>query len=858
MPLILFCLSALVLTLEVLETKIFAYSLSNNLIFLVVGVVLLGFGAGGTVLSLRKTFDNPRPLVRKCLICCAVLLVFAHGWFAVLSDQLVFAFDFRAFVDLRGAVDVLQPLITTLSILVLLASPYFFAGMAISAMLADPKGSVHLRYGINLLGSALGCVTIFFVLGPMTGPECLAACAIACALLAVPLYKNKVVPLVLIALIGTPTFAYSNRILPYQIQSAASSGQLALIIQNANNIVQAQADVQEVSVNEEYDRWDPTARVQVHSLGVKTTNPQYTADLERLPSKWFTQDSSYGSPLIGAGQSPEGTKAVFERTCYGIGYFRKKPKPDVLVIGLGGAPDVQTAIHHAPNHIDGVDINHSTVDMVKSKEIAKFLGHPYSDKRLTIHIRDGRSFARASKSKYDLIQLSGVDTKSVLASGTLALNESYLYTLEAIADYVALLKDDGILCILYAGDALRDRFAVTAMHVLRKAGSANPHKHLMMASQSGIFCFLVKKTPFTQDECKQMDKWIEYCDSEGKVDAAGNPVLDEITGISVLVYELLTSRLSLNAAPKSLFIPDGRDTEIEVMNKARLGKAELDAFVTNYTQTEKDWRTGEDVVLRKNISPVPDSRPFFFNIVPNDRVLAELWTGNADTIHFREMVNLLLIMMVLSVILITGPLIVFSMRGVVGAWRNLPFSVYFACLGGGFILAMSGLIQRYVLFLGHQGYAFPVVIGGLLLAAGLGSMLAGVFKKNPQRVMVVAALWICAALAAIHFFLDPLFNATADREQIERIGVALLALVPLGIPLGMMFPTGLNVVRKTSPMFVPWAFGINGVFSVIGSMIVLPGSILYGFPNMSIAAGVVYSLAAAVGFPLARRAMKVA
>ena len=46
MPVILFFLSALVLTLEVLETKIFAYSLANNLIFLVVGIVLLGFGAG--------------------------------------------------------------------------------------------------------------------------------------------------------------------------------------------------------------------------------------------------------------------------------------------------------------------------------------------------------------------------------------------------------------------------------------------------------------------------------------------------------------------------------------------------------------------------------------------------------------------------------------------------------------------------------------------------------------------------------------------------------------------------------------------------------------------------------------------
>ena len=154
-------------------------------------------------------------------------------------------------------------------------------------------------------------------------------------------------------------------------------------------------------------------------------------------------------------------------------------------------------------------------------------------------------------------------------------------------------------------------------------------------------------------------------------------------------------------------------------------------------------------------------------------------------------------------VVITGPLVVFSLRGVAGTWRNFPFAIYFAALGAGFILAMSGLIQRYVLFLGHQGYAFPVVIGGLLLSAGLGSMLAGAFRKRPHVVMLTAALVICAALTGIQFFLDDIFSQTADLEMLPRIGVALLVLVPLGVPLGMMFPTGLNVVKQTSPLFVP-------------------------------------------------------
>ena len=286
------------------------------------------------------------------------------------------------------------------------------------------------------------------------------------------------------------------------------------------------------------------------------------------------------------------------------------------------------------------------------------------------------------------------------------------------------------------------------------------------------------------------------------------------------------------------------------MNKAREGKEVLATYISNRKDDNLAGAGLAAVLLQHATQRTSVCRA------------VERWRSDAE--NFRDMFMLLLIMIGLSAVLILGPLFTFSLRGVThlrpaGTWRTLPFSFYFAALGAGFILAMSGLIQRYVLFLGHQGYAFPVVVGGLLLAAGLGSVLAGIFKKRPHVVMVVAALFICAALAGIQLYLDQIFAMTAEYEQTERIGVALLILVPLGVPLGMMFPTGLAVVKETSPMFVPWAFGINGVFSVIGSTIVLlPGSILYGFPNMSVAAGATYLFAALVGFPFARRISRAA
>ena len=249
-----------------------------------------------------------------------------------------------------------------------------------------------------------------------------------------------------------------------------------------------------------------------------------------------------------------------------------------------------------------------------------------------------------------------------------------------------------------------------------------------------------------------------------------------------------------------------------------------------------------------NVSPAPDWRPFFFNTASNETV----WNKATRPHHFQGMFNLLWIMLVLALGLITGPLILFQRRGL-GAVRNAPFALYFGALGCGFILAMSGLIQRYVLFLGHQAYAFPVVIGGLLVAAGLGSLLAGKLENRPATVMACAVAATCGMLWLIQIGLGPLFSLTASMGLPVRILLSLAVLVPLGVPLGMLFPTGLALVKRSSPLFVPWAFGINGVFSVIGTMLVLPGAILLGFPAMAMAAGCVYILVALVGIPLALR-----
>lgn len=799
MPFVLLLLSCVVLTLEVLETKIFAYCLANSLMFVVIGLALLGFGAGGTVLALRKQLGDPKPTVRAALLATSVLIIAAHAYFAQVSEQVRFGVEFA-----------------TISSLVLLASPYFTSGMAMAAILGAPNANLSRLYGMNLVGSALGCCSLFVLLGPFTAPQVLVLCATVMGLLGAWLCRHRLAAGTLVLVVGAGLFVFAEDVFPYRPEPADSRGQLALLEQSVAEINDAEVEevTQSAKLTEKFDRWDPTARVQVHDLTIESSEPTIQKTLNSLPAMWFTQDSSYGSPLLGDGP---GRAAMHERTYFGAGYFRGQTEMDVLVIGLGGAPDVQTALHFDARSITGVDINQTTVGMVAGP-FADFLGDPYGDPRVRIVIRDGRSFARTDDQLYDLIQLSGVDTKSVMSAGALAINESYLYTREGFEEYVARLKPDGLLCIIYAGDDYMHRLAISAMAALEKEGANEPHRHIALLRHNVWVIVMVKKTPFSAEECGQLDDWLASCKQENGE-----------TGAFLSVYELLDPGLNLRKAPEAFFIPDGRPTDSEVMQAARDG--ELDDYIAGYPL---------------DLSPAPDSRPYFFALARNETV----WSNTPR--YFLELFTLAKIMAVLALVLIALPLVVFKARGIqIG--RNLPFTVYFAALGAGFILAEIGLIQRYVLFLGHQGYAFPVVIGGLLVTAGIGSLWSERFQLAPHRLIVTVVAVVAGVIACHQLLLDFLFGLTADLPFEMRVLVAGAALVPLGVPLGMLFPTGLALVRRTSPLFIPWAFGINGVFSVLGTTIAVPGAMLYGFPSMAGLAAGVYVLAAVVTFHAARR-----
>ena len=79
-------------------------------------------------------------------------------------------------------------------------------------------------------------------------------------------------------------------------------------------------------------------------------------------------------------------------------------------------------------------------------------------------------------------------------------------------------------------------------------------------------------------------------------------------------------------------------------------------------------------------------------------------------------------------------------------------------------------------------------------------------------------------------------------------------VAPLGTLLGVPFSTGLRFVGEEATPLVPWAWAVNGFFTVIGSVGAMILSMAFGFTVVLIIAAACYAAAfIAIRRPLAQR-----
>jgi hypothetical protein len=785
-----FTTSMAVLTLEIALTRIFSVSLWYHLAFMVISTALLGFGASGTLLTLRRDLiekNLERNLTRFAGLTAVAIVVS----FAIMSRL---PLDPLAPLG-EGLTPSEQTWQTGLLILLLLVDyvlvvvPFFFAGLTLGGAFSAFAKHISTLYFADLIGAGVGCLVVIGALWFLPGQGVVLFAAGLAALSAFFFSRLLAGPATRsgLGVSRTTILIAGGAILLFALAPLAERF-LPLYIPPSKPLSQASSDP---TIDLVYTGFTPFARVDVMyregaSLGTWGLSPRCTAPPS--PEQLFITIDAAAITTITKFDGNLETISFVNCAPSSLAYqMRGEPLESALVIGPGGGIDVLTAHFNGVERVVGAEINPLIINLVAEDDLyLDYAGGLYTDyPQIDIELAEGRNFVARSKEKYDLIQFSQVDTWAAAASGAYSLSENFLYTTEAFLDYYDHLTDDGMLTVgrwYFEPPQQAFRLVTIGTTALEERGVADPAQYFIVVRAGDTSTFIMKKTPFTADEITRL-----------------RDVVDKL-GFAVL------------------YAPDETDPD--------------NWFVRFFAAPDRA-QFYRDYPL--DVTPTTDDRPFFFEYYG--------WSNFGD---FRSgkvtLVILLIQALLLAASLILWPLWRFRRQGLAtrGARR---FMIYFAALGMGFIFIEIGLMQRFILFLGHPVYSTSVVLFSVLTFSGIGSLLSGrllarspnssrqaeVGERDPRWLQRRVIPLLGLVTLVYIFVLPPLFQVLLGLELTYRVAVSILLLAPLGLLMGMPFPLGIRLVDQVNTALVPWAWGVNGFSSVVGSILAVMIAQSYGF-----------------------------
>ncbi len=421
----------------------------------------------------------------------------------------------------------------------------------------------------------------------------------------------------------------------------------------------------------------------------------------------------------------------------------------------------------------------------------------------------------AARIEYDLIQVALLDSFAASGSGVQALNESYLYTVEAIQDYLQHTAAGGMLAItrwlkLPPRDNLK--LVATVIAALRQMGVAEPARRIAMIRSWNTSTLLVRNGEFSAEDVALMR---EFARSHS-FDTAFYPSMPATAA----------NRFNLLDQP---FLFDGVT--------ALLGTEAKD-FVGRY---------------KFHIAPATDDKPYFFHFFKWSalpEVMALRHRGGAGLIEWGY---LILIATAVQGAVAGAVLILLPLSRIKRSWpagTGTRMGGYFFLLGLAFLFVEMAFIQKFILFLSHPLYAVAVVLSGFLIFAGLGSAYSPRLSQRMQpygRSPVSIAVAGILVIALIYIALLPMiFHALIGLADGIKMALSIVLIAPLAFCMGMPFPIGLKRLADSAPDFIPWAWGINGFASVMSAALATLLAIEFGFTAVVLLALGLYASAAAI------------
>lgn len=542
--------------------------------------------------------------------------------------------------------------------------------------------------------------------------------------------------------------------------------------------------------------WDRISRIDLIQY-----RPQYVwiaYDGGTQTSYFYTFDGDYKK--LRDSLPEKASDQFWDRFVFAADWLKEGTEPNVLVIGAAGGQETKAAVAFGAKSVDAVEMVSEVIRLGKKH----YATEPYNNPKVNAVWGEGRSFLRSSHKKYDIIQMMSNHTSSSIASGSGAVSPNYLQTTDAYKEYFSHLTENGVLHINHH---VYPKMVLTAARAWKEMGRKDFEKHVLLYYAPRWYnlpTLLIKMEPWTKEEFAKVDAMM----SPGDFELIHNPTDPSSSKLDPAFFT--------GTLPESLVSKIPFRMEVPTDDKP---------FFNHF---------------RKSLDPVSTSQPYVETSITallNDSVKHGL---PMDIIHLIVTAGAAIS---IALICLFTPLL-FSKVGR-KKWNGKgSFVTYFACLGAGFITIELIFIQLFQKLVGFPLYTYASVVFGFLLAAGLGSYVTSIVKLHTRSIMrflpfVMIPLYGSVLLMAK----DPLLNYFLEWHSLMRMVATIVLIFPLGFFLGMPFALGIAGSYEKGSGAVGWAWAVNGLFTVLGSITCIVAAIYIGFTTALLVAFGVYILA---------------
>jgi hypothetical protein len=793
-----FLVTASVLMLQIIQTRILSVVLWYYLAFFIISLAMFGLTAGAVWVYLRRERFTVKSLSYDLAYYSSALGV---------TIALCGAFQLSLAVT---SPDSLVELLVFVELIALIVVPFFFAGIVIALALTRSPFPIGRVYAFDLVGAAAGCLGVLGLINLTDGPSAM-------------LWVGVLAELAAIAFAGSGIGGAPEPIPVFgrQLLRATPLCLLLALLAFANGVTRA--GLQPLIVKGQFEsqihppifiRWNSFSRIAVFDWARQAPHmwgPSPTFDGERWAMEQRSMNIDGDAATVSYHIKGDLARAGFLKyDVTNLAQFLPGHR-SAAVIGVGAGRDILSARVFGVPKITGIEINPIlTYLLTTAPDFADYSGINRLP-GITYNVDEARSWFARSPDRFDLIQMSLVDTFAATGAGAFTLSENGLYTVEGWKIFLDHLTPGGVFTVSrwYASNNVDEAGRIVSLGVaaLLRLGVEDPRRHLFLASSGNIATLIVSRAPFR---------------------AADVALLHNVA--DTMRYHVLVSPDGAPASPVLGNIASSRSA-------AELSRATSD--------------------LTLDMSPPTDERPFFFNqlklFAPWRAVeQARAIGGVGSTSGNIAAAKTLLLLFLLSLALVIPTVVIPLRPAIADVGRRLAIggTAYFALIGAGFMCAEIGLLQRLSIFLGHPIYSLSIVLASLILTTGVGSLISDKLQLRKPGWFVFWCALTALYLFALPYLLPPLLHHVEAAGLLARATICVTIIAPAGLLMGQGFPAGMRMVNAVDNRPTAWFWGINGAVSVLASVFAVAVSIAFGIYVTLFAAAVCYALLPAAGLAI--------